>query len=80
MTLDNLTDKEKAVLTYLNETSTHKLKFKLNERAIAETFNLNDLQVNEMISRFKEAGLIQKKRGHYKWFGQAVLEFLSEIV
>lgn len=73
----NLTKKELDVLNYINETNLKKYRFKINTTSIADHFSMSETHAQEMVERFKEKGLIKKKKNSYS-FAQVALEVLAE--
>lgn len=78
--MDNLTSQEIAVLKFINETYNKKLRLKMNASDIANNLDMNTLQVDEMLERFKEKGLIKKKKGRFFWLGEFALDIIIEIL
>ena len=77
---ENLTTKEIEVLKYINEVHNTKLRFKINTVVIAEEFQLNELQLREMLQRFKEKGLVKKNRKGLYLVGEIMLEVIGEVI
>ena len=78
MELSNLTEKEREVLAYLNNQKG--FSWKKKSRDIAKKFELSDMHAEEMLKRFKEAGLIKKEKNNNHWIVQAALEVLGEFL
>jgi len=78
--LDGLTNKEKAVLSHINETHGQSLRFRINVRKVAGACELSEMHTEEILERLKEKGLIKKRRGRFYWLGELTLEMLLEVI
>lgn len=78
--MQSLTEKETCVLKAIKEASKHRLTFKIDSETLATKCQLNPLQVDEMVQRFKEQGLLKKDRAGWYTLAEAVFDFLADLI
>ena len=78
--MKSLTQKETCVLKAIKEASKYRLSFKIDSEKLATKCQLNPLQVDEIVQRFKRQGLLKKDRTGLYTFAEAVFDLLAELI
>ena len=78
--MKSLTEKETCLLKAINEDSEYRIAFNINSEKLVTKCQLNPLQVDEMVQRFKRQGLLKKDRTGLYTFAEAVFDLLAELI